>query len=47
MIIGDRLKTLRETKNLSQGDYRNANGSSSLLYLPSRKRTYGSVCSDS
>jgi len=37
MIIGDRLRALREEKKLSQGDIEKAYGPASLLYLPRLK----------
>ena len=40
MIIGDRLRVLREQKQFSQGEIEKRTGLLRLLYLPRRKRAY-------
>ena len=46
MIIGERLRVLREEKNLSQGDIEEEDRIAPLLCVPCRKRTYGSSYRD-
>jgi transcriptional regulator with XRE-family HTH domain len=40
MVIGDRLKELRESKELSQGDIEKRTGLLRCYIIPCRKRTY-------
>ena len=42
MVIGDKLKELRATKKLSQGDIEKRTGTSALLHFACRKRAHGS-----
>ena len=40
MLIGERLRAMREERNLSQGSPRKLDGTVAMLHFPGRKRSY-------
>ena len=46
LMIGERLRTIRESKRLSQGDIEKRTGMLRFLHLSRRERPHGSVSID-
>ena len=46
LVIGDRLRELREAKMLSQGDIENRTGLLTVLRFACRKQSHGSIRRD-